>query len=182
VPDIRFSRRFSMAHRLLAEPASKCVVPHGHNEFVHVTLRTDRDLEFGGSNYVASFERLKTRWHSFIDRAVDHAFQLNAADPLLGWFLDNEPSRAARLMVFDGDPTSEALAIALRRKLDVILLDEASTFRCVGLTLEETPTNAVLVGETLTTAELGWMSGSWIDRPDETINDLSVSGRPFGVS
>lgn len=182
MPDIRFSRRFSMAHRLLADAASKCVVPHGHNEFVHVTLRTDRDLEFGGSNYVASFERLKTRWHRFIDQSVDHAFQLNAADPLLGWFLDHEPERAARLMVFEGDPTSEALAIALRRKLDVILIDEASPFRCVGLTLEETPTNAVLIGETLSLAEQGWMSGSWMDRSDETINDLSVLARPFGES
>lgn len=172
MPDIRFTRRFSMAHRLLVDAASKCIVPHGHNEFVHVTLSTDREMDFGGTNYVASFERLKTRWHGFIDRAVDHAFQLNAADPLLKWFLTEEPQRASRLMVFDGDPTSEALAIALRRKLDAILKDEHSAFRCVALTLEETPTNAVLIGETLSPGERAWMGGSWIDRPDETINDL----------
>ena len=161
-----------MAHRLLTDAASKCIVPHGHNEFVHVTLRTDREMDFGGSNYVASFERLKTRWHGFIDRAVDHAFQLNAADPLLQWFLTEEPARASRLMVFKGDPTSAALAVALRRKLDAILLDEASAFRCVGLTLEETPTNAVVIGEHLSAAERGWMAGSWMDRADLTINDL----------
>ncbi len=161
-----------MAHRLLTDAASKCIVPHGHNEFVHVTLRTDREMDFGGSNYVASFERLKTRWHGFIDRAVDHAFQLNAADPLLAWFLTEEPKRASRLMVFEGDPTSEALAVALRRKLDAILADEQSAFRCVALTLEETPTNAVVIGETLSPGEHAWMAGSWIDRADETINDL----------
>ena len=162
-----------MAHRLLVDAASKCVVPHGHNEFVHVTLRSDRTPDFGGSNYVASFEAMKTRWHGFIDKAVDHAFQLNAADPLLAWFLANEPARASRLMVFDGDPTSEALAIALRRKLDAILVAEASPFRCVGLTLEETPTNAVIVGETQSAAERAWMAGSWMDRPDLSINDLA---------
>ena len=27
-----------MAHRLIADAASKCAVPHGHNEFVSVTL------------------------------------------------------------------------------------------------------------------------------------------------
>jgi 6-pyruvoyltetrahydropterin/6-carboxytetrahydropterin synthase len=174
VPDIRFTRRFSMAHRLLAEADSKCIVPHGHNEFVQVTLRSDQAPDFGGSNYVASFDRLKSRWHGFIDRAVDHAFQLNAADPLLGWFLAHEPARASRLMIFQGDPTSEALAIALRRKLDAILKDEASPFRCVGLTLEETPTNAVIVGETLSAGETAWMAGSWMDRPDLSINDLDV--------
>lgn len=174
MPDIRFTRRFSMAHRLLAEAESKCIVPHGHNEFVHVTLSTNRDMDFGGANYVASFDRLKSRWHGFIDRAVDHAFQLNGADPLLKWFLAEEPQRAPRLMVFDGDPTSEALAIALRRKLDAILKDEQSPFRCTGLMLEETPTNAVILGETLSAAERSWMAGSWIDRPDQTINDLPV--------
>ena len=41
----------------------------------------DAEIDFGGSNYVASFEAMKTRWHGFIDGAVDHAFQLNADDP-----------------------------------------------------------------------------------------------------
>ena len=162
-----------MAHRLLADPASRCAVPHGHNEFVHVVLATDAEMDFGGSNYVASFESLKGRWHGFIDKSVDHAFQLNGADPMLDWFRQNEPHRLSRLMVFDGDPTTEAFAIALRRKLDAILIDEASAFRCVELTLEETPTNAIIVGEHLTTAERAWAAGSWMDRADLSISDLS---------
>ena len=162
-----------MAHRLLADPASRCAVPHGHNEFVHVVLATDAEMDFGGSNYVASFESLKGRWHGFIDKAVDHAFQLNGADPMLEWFRQNEPHRLSRLMVFDGDPTTEAFAIALRRKLDAVLIDEASAFRCVELTLEETPTNAIIVGEHLTPAERAWAAGSWMDRADLSISDLS---------
>jgi 6-pyruvoyltetrahydropterin/6-carboxytetrahydropterin synthase len=172
MPQVRFTRRFSMAHRLLADPVSRCAVPHGHNEFVHVVLATDREMDFGGSNYVASFESLKGRWHGFIDKAVDHAFQLNGKDPMLAWFRENEPQRVRQLMVFDGDPTTEAFAVALRRKLDAILTDEASAFRCVELTLEETPTNAIIIGEHLSAAERAWAAGSWMDRADLSINDL----------
>lgn len=173
MPQVRFTRRFSMAHRLLADPASRCAVPHGHNEFVHVTLATDAEIQFGGSNYVASFETLKRRWHGFIDQAVDHAFQLNAHDPMLAWFIANEPARLGQLMVFDGDPTTEAFAIALRRKLDAILAADGSAFRCVELVLEETPTNSVIVGETLSAAERAWSAGGWMDRADLSINDLA---------
>lgn len=163
-----------MAHRLLADAGSRCAVPHGHNEFVTVTLATDREMAFGGSNYVASFESLKKRWHGFIDGAVDHAFQVNAADPLLGWFRTHEPHRLNQVMVFDGDPTTEAFAIALRRKIEAILTAEGSAYRCIELVLEETPTNTIVVGETLSAAERAWMSGGWMDRPDQSINDLKV--------
>ena len=104
MPQVRFTRRFSMAHRLLADAGSRCAVPHGHNEFVTVTLATDREMAFGGSNYVASFESLKKRWHGFIDGAVDHAFQVNAADPLLDWFRTHEPHRLTQVMVFEATP------------------------------------------------------------------------------
>ena len=172
MPQVRFTRRFSMAHRLLADAGSRCAVPHGHNEFVTVTLATDAAIDFGGSNYVASFETLKTRWHGFIDGAVDHAFQIGSADPLLDWFRTHEPHRLGQLMVFEGDPTTEAFAIALRRKLDAILADDGSPYRCVELALEETPTNTVVVGEQLSAAERAWAAGSWMDRPDMSINDL----------
>ncbi len=174
MPAIRFTRRFSMAHRLIADAESPCAVPHGHNEFVHVTLTPEREIGFGGANHVAPFAEMKGRWHRFIDDAVDHAFQLNAADPLVAWFAANERQRLPRLMLFDGDPTSEVLAIALRRKLDAILAADGAPFRCTELVLEETPTNAVIVGETLSPAERNWMAGSWMDRPDQSLNDLDL--------
>ena len=34
-----FTRRYSMAHRLMADARSKCAVPHGHNELVTVKLQ-----------------------------------------------------------------------------------------------------------------------------------------------
>lgn len=172
MPELVFTRRFSMAHRLIHDPRSRCATPHGHNEFVTVTLATDREIAFGGSNYVGSFEGLKGRWHGFIDRSVDHAFQVNADDPLLDWFKQHEPERLQTLMVFDGDPTSEALAIALRRKIDAVLDAEGGLFRCVELRLEETPTNTVVV-RALSAAERAWMQGAWCDRADLSINDLS---------
>jgi 6-pyruvoyltetrahydropterin/6-carboxytetrahydropterin synthase len=77
-------------------------------------------------------------------------------------------------MVFDGDPTTEAFAIALRRKIEAILTAEGSAYRCIELALEETPTNTIVVGETLSTAERAWMAGGWMDRPDQSINDLKA--------
>jgi 6-pyruvoyltetrahydropterin/6-carboxytetrahydropterin synthase len=35
---LRFTRRFSMAHRLIAAQSEKCATPHGHNELVTVDL------------------------------------------------------------------------------------------------------------------------------------------------
>ncbi|MBN9481695.1 MAG: 6-carboxytetrahydropterin synthase, partial [Bordetella sp.] len=49
MPAVRFTRRFSMAHRLIADAGSKCAVPHGHNEFVTVTLEPTAEIDFGGA-------------------------------------------------------------------------------------------------------------------------------------
>ncbi len=169
MPVIEFTRRFAMAHRLRSDPASKCATPHGHNEFVTVTLACDAEPAWGASNMAAPFERLKTRWHGWIDGAVDHALQLDARDPLVGFFRAHEPGRLPRLMLFDGDPTTEAAAVALHRKLSAFLRAEAPGWRCVRLRLEETPTNAVVLE---CAAAGGWSPGAWCDRADETINDL----------
>ena len=171
MPSLEFTRRFAMAHRLLADPASKCAVPHGHNELVTVTLATDAAPQWGGSNMADSFERLKTRWHGWIDGAVDHALQLNRADALVGFFREHEPHRLPRLMLFDGDPTTEAAAVGLRRKLTAFLREEAPAWRCTRLRLEETPTNAVVLEGAVEEAG-GWAPGAWCDRADASINDL----------
>ena len=171
MPAVRFTRRVSMAHRLIAEAGSKCAVPHGHNEFVTVTLEPTAEIDFGGANYAASFERLKARWHGFVDRSLDHAFQLNRADPLLGWFQQHEPHRLNQVLTVDGDPTTEALVIALWRTLEALLQAEGLPFRLAELAIEETPTNTVLT-RGLTEAERAWALGAWCDRADFSINDL----------
>lgn len=175
---IEFSRRYCMAHRLLDDPGSKCAVPHGHNEIVRVRLRGSRTPDLGGANHAAPFDQLKRRWHAWIDQSVDHALQLNRHDPLVDWFQTHEPQRAARLMTFDGDPTTEALALAFHRKLSAFLREDAPDFVCDEVAIEETPTNTVILrAADLTGAMMNWSPGAWSMRADMSINDL----RPFAA-
>lgn len=170
---IQFTRRFSMAHRLLADRTSKCATPHGHNEFVRVTLKpkSSASVKWGQANYALSFDALKRDWHRFVDEALDHAFQLGANDPLIGFFQTHEPDIVPRLLVIDGDPTTEAVALALYYKLNAILVRHVPDFECVRFEIEETPTNSVI----LTPEDLvnGPQLGQWCHRADLSLNDLS---------
>jgi len=169
---LEFTRRYAMAHRLLADPASKCAVPHGHNEIVTVRLEPHAAFRFGGSNALAPFERVKSRWHRWIDEHVDHALQLGAGDPLIGFFRDHEPARLARIMTFPGDPTTEALAACFWLKLAVFLADEELPFSVSEVRVEETPTNAVVL--TRFDADACDMPATaWSRRPDMSINEFA---------
>ena len=168
---LNFSRRYSMAHRLLHDASSKCLTPHGHDEVVTMRLRALTAMDVGGANMTASFDHAKGAWHAWIDGWVDHALQLNGEDPLLGYFQREEPKQLTRIMVFRGDPTTEALTIAFFRKLSAILAADG-LFAVDELTVQETPTNAV----TITAADLAalgdWSPGDWCLRPDASLNDL----------
>lgn len=168
---LNFSRRYSMAHRLLHDAQSKCLTPHGHDEVVTVRLRALTPMDLGQANMTASFAQAKGAWHAWIDGWVDHALQLGAADPLLAYFQREEPQQISRIMVFRGDPTTEALAIAFFRKLTAILATEG-LFAVDEVTVQETPTNAV----TLTAADIAafgdWSPGDWANRADASLNDL----------
>lgn len=173
---IVFTRRFAMAHRLLTDRRSKCVTPHGHNEFVKVTLGTDAPLDFGNANMAASFEDLKRSWHRFIDTSVDHAFQLNAKDPLIDYFRTHEPDILPRLMVIAGDPTTEALCLAFFHKITAFLTAENSVFSCLSVEIEETPTNTVSLDAQSFERLKALVPGEWCLRADMTINDLLPAG------
>jgi 6-pyruvoyltetrahydropterin/6-carboxytetrahydropterin synthase len=170
---LEFTRRFAMAHRLLAEPLDKCATPHGHNEHVTVRLAPTAKIAFGGDNRLANFAAVKHRWHGWIDGVVDHAFQVNAADPLIGFFRTHEPQRLARLMVFPGDPTTEALCLAFFLKCQAMLAAENLPFRVDSVRVEETPTNAVLLtAGDLDETECGFAPQTWAHRADFSINDF----------
>lgn len=171
---LEFSRRYSMAHRLLCDAGSKCLTPHGHDEVVIVRLRPARPLDLGASNMTASFERAKGRWHRWIDGQVDHAFQLNAADPLVEFFRQHEPERLPRLMLFAGDPTTEALAVAFLLKLQAFLAADGGLFEAERITIQETPTNSVVL-DAADWAATGsdWTPGAWARRADDSLNDLA---------
>jgi 6-pyruvoyltetrahydropterin/6-carboxytetrahydropterin synthase len=170
---LEFTRRYAMAHRLIADPTGKCATPHGHNEFVTVRLAAKRAFQFSASNMDAAFETVKGRWHAWIDDHVDHALQLNASDPLIGFFRDHEPYRLSRLMVFPGDPTTEALAAVFFLKLSAFLEADALPFTVAEVRVEETPTNAVrITTEALDPAACGLSAGHWARRADMSINDF----------
>lgn len=170
-----FTRRYSMAHRLIADPAGKCAIPHGHNEQVIARLQSAAPQRLDGdANMVVPFDRAKARWHRFVDERVDHAFQLGAGDPMIDWFRAHEPQRLDRLLVTPGDPTTEMLAACLMAKLNAFLSADGNGLRCVELTVEETPTNAVtLTGDPAQVLPAGAGAGWW-SRADDSINDLDL--------
>ncbi len=172
-----FSRRFAMAHRLIAGGSEKCAVPHGHNEVVTVRLQAVAPGPLDGTaNMVEPFERAKSVWHRWIDEHVDHALQLCVDDPLLDWFRQHEPQRLARILLTHGDPTTEAVACCMMAKLNAFLAADGGRLRCVDIRLEETPTNVVAFdGDPL--AVLPAVGDAWWTRADMSINDL----RPVAV-
>lgn len=168
---LEFTRRYAMAHRLLADPASKCAVPHGHNEIVSVRLEPHAAFRFGGSNAVAPFDAVKGRWHRWIDEHVDHALQLGEDDPLIDFFRTHEPARLSRIMTFPGDPTTEALAACFWTKMAAFLEHDGLPFSVSEIRVEETPTNSVVLSK-FDAESAGLTTHSWPRRADMSINDL----------
>lgn len=172
MPALEFTRRYAMAHRLRADPASKCAVPHGHNEIVTIRLAPAGRFRFGGSNMDAPFEAVKRRWKTWIDDHVDHALMLDDADPLVGYFRENEPERLGRIMTFPGDPTTEALAACFFLKGAAFLAHDELPFEMAEVRVEETPTNAVILSrETFDAETCGLPADCWPRRSDMSIND-----------
>ncbi len=171
---LEFSRRFAMAHRLILGAEEKCATPHGHNEHVIIELKPTMPFSLGGANALASFAQIKGRWHAWIDDQVDHALQLNAADPLIEYFRVQEPRRCARLMVFPGDPTTEAACILFFFKLRAFLMADGAPFAAQRIRIEETPTNSVQVDAAFIEGlEVARDTGLWWQRADMSINDLA---------
>jgi 6-pyruvoyltetrahydropterin/6-carboxytetrahydropterin synthase len=172
-----FTRRYSMAHRLIADAGGKCAVPHGHNERVTVRLEAGEARRLDGvRNMVEPFETAKARWHRWIDQAVDHAFQLSDRDPLIDYFRDREPGRLAHLLITPGDPSTEMLAACFKAKLTAFLEDDGGRLCCVDVRIEETPTNAVTFSgdpaDFLPESVAGDNRPAWWRRADMSINDL----------
>ncbi|MDI2091251.1 6-pyruvoyl trahydropterin synthase family protein [Commensalibacter oyaizuii] len=142
--ELVFTRRFSMAHRLIHGSSEICATPHGHNEEVTVYLKAlDPGSLDGKMNVLTPFEKAKSTWHRFIDGSVDHAFQLSENDPLVEWFKQHEPQRLSRLLLTPGDPTTELTACLFMAKLNSFLSIERSGLYCDQIEIAETPTNTV---------------------------------------
>jgi 6-pyruvoyltetrahydropterin/6-carboxytetrahydropterin synthase len=171
--DLEFSRRYSMAHRLINDPHGPCATPHGHNEIVTVRLAPTQKFRFGGANALAPFDDIKGRWKQWIDGAVDHAFQLNEADPLIAYFRAREPARLARIMTFAGDPTTEALAAAFWLKLSAFLVADGLPFAVTEVRIEETPSNTIVLGAAnFDPRDCALPASAWPRRADMSINEF----------
>ncbi|MGE0741589.1 MAG: 6-pyruvoyl tetrahydropterin synthase family protein [Hyphomonadaceae bacterium] len=170
---LEFTRRYAMAHRLLATDSPKCGIPHGHNEFVTVRLDPTQRFAFSAKNSAAPFELVKRRWHQWIDDHVDHCLHLGEDDPLIGFFAAHEPERLAQIMTFQGDPTTEALAACFWLKLQAFIQADGLPFTVREIRIEETPTNTVVINrDVFDPAECGLRAGAWPWRADMSINDL----------
>lgn len=170
---LEFTRRYAMAHRLLATQSPRCAVPHGHNEFVTVRLEPTHRFQFSATNSTAPFEAVKRRWHQWIDDAVDHTLHLGETDPLIAFFREHEPTRLAQIMTFQGDPTTEALAACFWLKLSAFIAADALPFTLREVRIEETPTNTVaLTADTFDAATCGLRADAWPWRADMSINDF----------
>ena len=168
-----------MAHRLISGRSKKCAVPHGHNENVRVFLRSTQKKNLDGkTNMLESFELAKKRWHNFVDNHLDHAFQCSLEDPLVEFFKTTEPSLLSRLLITFGDPTTEMLCACLMSKLTCFLRAEKIDLVCEKISIEETPTNkVVLVGEGafaehLPSSDADSNKTFWWERDDNSINDF----------
>jgi 6-pyruvoyltetrahydropterin/6-carboxytetrahydropterin synthase len=170
---LEFTRRYAMAHRLLATQSPRCAVPHGHNEFVTVRLEPEERFRFTATNSTAPFEQVKRRWHQWIDEAVDHTLHLGEDDPLIAFFRANEPARLSQIMTFQGDPTTEALAACFWLKLSAFLVADRLPFTLREVRIEETPTNTVMLTHaTFDPGKCGLRAGAWPWRADMSINDF----------
>jgi 6-pyruvoyltetrahydropterin/6-carboxytetrahydropterin synthase len=171
-----FSRRFAMAHRLIAGLSEKCAIPHGHNEIVTVTLRAVSPTPLdGATNMVEPFERAKATWHRWIDDHVDHSLHLSSDDPLLEWFAVREPHHLKRILVTPGDPTTEVLAVCMITKLNTFLAADGGRLVCTSIRVDETPTNTVTFdGDATAFLPKTAQNRLWWTRADMSINDLDA--------
>lgn len=170
---LKFERRFIMAHRLYSECSPKCVIPHGHNEYIRISLAArdekaiDRDV-----NMVAAFHKVKSIWHHFIDNHLDHTFQLRDDDPLIEYFKAHEEKQLSRIVTTPGDPTTECMCACLMAKLQTLLDSTDTDLECVEFELEETPTNTVILAGANAYEKHLPQGDYWYYRADNTINNF----------
>lgn len=104
-PVYRVCRRFVVeSGHLLSRHPEACRFPHGHTRTIEVVVAAD-DLDEAGM--VVDFKALKLALEAHLDR-YDHAIAVNRSDPFLESLKAAFPERA--YLVFDGEPTTEAIA------------------------------------------------------------------------
>lgn len=137
---VEIRHNVEMAHRLSTPGApEKCVSIHGHSWWVTVTLEGEA---VDGDGMLIEFGRFKRAWRAFLDEGLDHHLVLRRGDPMADAIRSVQPD--ARLRLFDGNPTTEALACWLHAEAEKVLaaLQPGVPVRVGRLHLQETAVNA----------------------------------------
>lgn len=126
---------FDAGHRLVGHE-SKCRNLHGHRYAVEVTLELVKDLDDVGR--IVDFSVVKQMLGGWIDETLDHAFIVNAADPLLAIIAAD-----GKHVVVPFEPTAENLAMWIFGVASSLLNDDR--MHVSQLKLWETPTSSAEV-------------------------------------
>lgn len=89
---------------------SNCKMPHGHSRKVEIVLAAK---QLDDSNMVCDFQVIKAGFGKFVD-SFDHAMLINRNSKHYKYFKDN----FERVIPFDKDPTSEAIAEYFFKHID----------------------------------------------------------------
>jgi 6-pyruvoyltetrahydropterin/6-carboxytetrahydropterin synthase len=171
--ELVFNRKWEAAHRFIEGENKQvpCSQPHGHTWEVNVALSPITLVILNKTtNTIVLFEKVKKRWHAFIDTSFDHGFFFNHRDPMLEFILKENPQ--GRHIAIPGDPTTEIISVLMKSKLESFLKADALPLKCTRVQVIETRTNSV----TFTGAPsevLQMPNGNyWWNRADNTTHDL----------
>ena len=151
MPTYRVCRTFTVesGHMLSQHPES-CRFPHGHTRRIEVVVVAE-SLDSNGM--LVDFKALKLALEPFINH-FDHSMAINQADPFLSSLRNQYPEEA--LVIFDGEPTTEAFAHVIYEYANAVLRDgfesgpykiEAGRVRLERVRVWETPNSWAEFGE-----------------------------------
>lgn len=104
---------------MLTQHPERCRFPHGHTRKVEVVVAGDRLDENG---MLVDFTALKLAVSECIER-FDHAMAVHSTEPLLPTLRELYPGG---VIVFDEEPTTEAMARRLYKEIAAILREGAT--------------------------------------------------------
>lgn len=155
MPSITLQHTIDSAHRIVGHDG-KCARLHGHTYGWEVTVEAGKLMDIG---FVVDFAVIKDCLNEW-----DHRTLLWAADPLMVMFpatqpviiVQGEPVDAAPdlgVLRVPFNPTAEAMADAMARRIAAAVLDVNPAAQYVGVKLSETPKSLAYAEHLITPLE-----------------------------
>jgi len=120
----------------------KCQSVHGHSWCVDVYIGAP-DLD--ERDMLVEFGAFKRRWFDYLDSHVCHHLALAASDPYCSVLQQHDPR--CRLLVLDGQPTTEYLAKFFYEQAQHIVEPLRSDATIICVKLKETERNMAIYGD-----------------------------------